>query len=189
MLHTMPSNVAGALVRTNHLLPIGDTEAQVRSRYHRNVRRNIDKATAKGITLHSEACHPRILPFLVRYDTTSLLSKWENNIREAMTVFQDKGGFAWTAEQGGEVQAAAYGVVYGDRVYFLLCQSSPAGKQAAAMYLLIDHLLAEFAGGKYKWFDFTGSGMPSIARRNLGFGAVREEYRHYRWRWYDLFTR
>lgn len=189
MMHTMPSDVVGTSVRTNHLLPIGDPEAQVRSRYHRNVRRNIEKAMLAGLGIQQIESHTDILPFLVKHDQTSLLAHWQTRLAEAMHAYQGKGGSAWTVVKGDEMLAAAYCVVYGDRVYFLLCQSSPAGKQAAAMYLLIDHLLAEFAGGKYKLFDFTGSGMPSIARRNLGFGAVREEYWHYRWRWYDLFTR
>lgn len=173
--------------RRNHILPIADPYDLVAAKYHRNTRRNIEKAHKESILVQQEENHTTILPFLISHDTTSLLSRWQENVTQAMEAFQTTGGSSWTARKDGEVLAAAYCVCYADRVYFLLCQSSQVGKQTSAMYLLIDALIRHFAGVRSQWFDFTGSGIPSIARRNISFGAIEEVYWHYQWRFWHRF--
>ncbi len=181
----LPAPYSG-VERVNHILAIDAPYNVVFAHYHRNARRNIEKARHSGVEIFKEEDHPVIVPFFIQHDSTGLISLWREKLLAAMEAFRGRGGDAWVARLGEELLAAAYCVCYEDRVYFLLCQSSQAGKQTAAMYLLIDQMVQYYAGGAYKWFDFTGSNLSSVARRNLSLGAVEETYWHVNSRWFGV---
>ncbi len=70
-----------------------------------------------------------------------------------------------------------------DRVYTLIMASDDVGLQSKAMFLLIDDVIKQYSGKK-KYLDFFGSNIENIARRNEGFGALKEVYfqLHLSWR-------
>jgi hypothetical protein len=71
--------------------------------------------------------------------------------------------------------AAGWFVYAADRCFFMVCASSPSGKDNESMYLLVDHVIRKKAGS-HMLFDFTGSNSPGIAYFNAGFGAINMPY-------------
>lgn len=61
------------------------------------------------------------------------------------------------------------------RIIYLLGTASPKGKEARAMYALIDFMISQHCNNPIT-FDFEGSEIAGIARFFKGFGAEKENY-------------
>ncbi len=79
----------------------------------------------------------------------------------------------------GELVATA--IIYStqNRLYLINNCTSPKGKELRAMYLLLDHLILQYANQPI-CIDFEGSDIPGIAQFNKGFGAEKHPYFHLR---------
>ena len=58
---------------------------------------------------------------------------------------------------------------------YLYPVSTGAGKEAKAMFFILDTFIAKHAG-KSEWIDFEGSDIEGVKRFYLGFGASVENY-------------
>lgn len=164
--------------RTNFELSLSKDYMSMFSSYHRNCRRNVQKARAAGLKVD-------------RGPGPSLFSRFvsrniENRLRHTAGLFAILEKLAATTELNGSGEITG---VYGDhqllaagwtvntpgRVLFMACASTGEGKRNQAMYALVDHIISLHAGSG-KIFDFTGSNMPGVAYFNAGFGAIKTAY-------------
>jgi len=83
-------------------------------------------------------------------------------------------------DSGSRLCAAAIFVFTGKRVTYLNAVSSNKGRNLDAMCFLIGFFLKEHAQSNLI-LDFEGSMIPGVARFYSGFGAVPENYYHYRY--------
>jgi hypothetical protein len=166
--------------RKNYTLDLSSSYPALSSHYHRNCRRNIQKAIHSGLkvapgpspsvfsrfvqrNLHQKLSGPRptFYPLLQKTTFTSL----QNNTGNILGVY----------DRAGELISSGWFVETAGRYTFLVCASTPAGKEQQAMFLLVDHVIREKAGTALL-FDFAGSNLPGIAYFNKGFGAREEFY-------------
>ncbi|NNC70563.1 MAG: hypothetical protein HKN90_07075 [Flavobacteriaceae bacterium] len=65
------------------------------------------------------------------------------------------------------------------RITYLFSVSTSEGREKNIISLIIDDVLKKYANSK-RIFDFEGSMMPNVASFFRSFGAIQEEYYHYR---------
>jgi hypothetical protein len=166
-------------VRNNHILHLNDSYVDLRKKYNRNTSRNLNDFIQSGQYLASDCSVSDCCRFLAKYDPTGLVVSHHENIETLITHALNNGiGHILTATNHGVLTSVAFYIVWHGRIYFLLCGSDASGKQVSATYAIIDAILQKFAGSGLL-FDFTGSGIPGVARRNEGFGAITETYWQY----------
>ncbi len=176
-----------AIERVNHILDIDSDYETIRSGYNRNTIRNIQYAEKSGIILDFEHNPDLVASFLVAYDQSGYMEQYSKAIRDLIGISLIKqNGFVLKATLGNQINSIAYFIEDNQRLYFLLCASDPIGKASKSMYLLIDNAIKSYAGKK-KVFDFTGSLLENIARRNIGFGAKIETYYQLKWNRFQFF--
>ncbi|MFD2512682.1 peptidoglycan bridge formation glycyltransferase FemA/FemB family protein [Pontibacter locisalis] len=71
--------------------------------------------------------------------------------------------------------AAALFIVQPEKIIFLFSGSSEEGRKAAAMTLILDHVISRYAGSN-RVLDFEGSMVPSVAKFYANFGAAPVAY-------------
>lgn len=166
--------------RKNCILDLTPAYTRLASNYHRNCRRNIQKAMRAGLTV-SGGPGPAIF---TRFIEQHLGNKLINLRKDFYPVLQriaqasiesGKGAIAGVYKPGGELLAAGWFVETAGRYIFLVCASTETGKEKQAMFLLVDHAIREKAGTGLL-FDFAGSNDPGIAYFNMGFGAKETIY-------------
>lgn len=167
-------------VRQNHILWLGKDYETLSQAYNRNTRRNISKAQQDGVSVSLYTDTAAFAAFMEAHDPTGTVKK----IKPQMAVMvaaalERKQGHILKAAVGDSTVAMAFYIKEQDRLYFTLCASDNKGKESRAMYLLIDHIIRSNADTK-KYLDFTGSSIPSIARRNESFGAEAEQHYYLR---------
>lgn len=166
-------------LRENHILSLEFTYDELLNNYNRNTKRNLAVArSVQNHTITEDAEINEIIAFLKKNDPTLLLEKHNTKvIKLIQSAISEKNGSLLVAKENNELRAAAFFIVFGDRIYFLICASDERGKEIRSMYYLIDYVIRKNAK-QAKVFDFTGSSIKSIAQRNLGFGAQVETYYH-----------
>ncbi|HLO57344.1 MAG TPA: hypothetical protein VK179_01250 [Bacteroidales bacterium] len=164
--------------RTNFELKLDKDYMSIYSSYHRNCRRNVQKAKAAGLKAD-------------RGPGASLFSRFvarniEDRLPHSKDLFTVLEKLLGTCEMNGTgkslgiyrnqvLLAAGWIVEMPERVLFMACASTMEGKQNQAMYALVDHIISTYAGTG-KILDFTGSTMPGVAYFNAGFGAIKTAY-------------
>jgi Acetyltransferase (GNAT) domain len=170
-------------VRSNHILALDGKYTEIYKNYNRNTKRNINKADEGKLILSNSKDVPSFIEFMKTHDETDVVRRIEKNILALVETSFDKGnGTLIIAEDELGIHSAAFYIMDEHRIYFLLCASDALGKERKAMFLIIDDIIRRYAGQKFI-FDFTGSNMENIARRNVGFGAETEIYYHLNFRW------
>ena len=175
-----PGNVK-LIERVNHILDIGRDYKEIRSGYNRNTLRNIRHAIKLGVTIEYENNPDMVVSFLAANDQSGSIHRYTSEIRELIkSSFDTLKGFAIKASIDDKIHSIAFFIEDNDRLYFLLCASDPIGKANKSMYLMIDRVIISYARKK-NIFDFTGSNIENIARRNISFGAKTETYYQLKW--------
>jgi hypothetical protein len=166
--------------RKNYTLDLSSSYQILYSQFHRNCRRNIQKAIHSGLSV-AEGPGPSVFARFVQRHLRQKLSGLRpvfypllQNI--ARTSLQnEKGHILGVYSHSGELTAAGWFVEAAGRYTFLVCASTREGKEHQAMFLLVDHAIREKAGTGLH-FDFAGSNLPGIAYFNEGFGAREQFY-------------
>ena len=169
-------------IKINHVLLLDKSYEDIEKKYNRNTKRNILQAKNVKLNLLKPLDYITTFEFLMLNDPSGIIKKYAANIKNFMaTVHLLNKGFSIVAMENNIIRAAALLIVEDDRLYFTLCASNDKGKKTKAMYLIIDHIIKEYSGSK-KIFDFTGSSIENISRRNDGFGSDKEIYYHLTWK-------
>lgn len=166
-------------LRNNFVLDLSPSYIQLQSNYHRNCRRNIQKAIHQGLYVKSGP-GPSVFTGYIKKNLDPSLRK-NKGLFEIMpgiiqaTLERSCGTVLGVYDRREELNAAGWFVNISGRCLFMVCASTAQGKKKQAMYLLVDHMIREKAGNMVA-FDFTGSSMPGIAYFNTGFGAEQQIY-------------
>ncbi|MBN2813122.1 MAG: hypothetical protein JXQ80_03535 [Bacteroidales bacterium] len=166
--------------RNNYTLDLSRSYAGIAAGFHRNCRRNIQKASAAGFHVDNITNLPDFIAFV-----GDNLEKKVHNLTHGMlplmrvivgaSIEKGMGELKGVYNTSGELMAAGWFVNDSNRCLFIVCASNTTGKQNQAMHLLIDSVIRAKAG-KPVMLDFTGSNMPGVAYFNAGFGAVNGTY-------------
>jgi hypothetical protein len=165
--------------RANYILDLSADYIRVKSNYHRNCRRNVQKAVHSGLNV-KKGPGPYIFSGFIKNNLDRSLSE-NAGMFETMplliqaTIDRSYGIIYGVYNHTEELNAAGWFVNIFGRSIFMVCASTEAGKKNQAMSLLVDHVISEKAGTNTV-FDFTGSNMQGVAYFNSGFGAVRQLY-------------
>ena len=169
--------------RSNHILHLDLKYAEIYKKYNRNTRRNINKANEANLILNESYDVPAFVELIKLHDESGVAGLIEKNISNLISTSFTKGsGTIIVAKDDEGVHSGAFYIIDDQRVHFLLCASDSIGKEKTAIFLIIDEIIRRYAGYKYI-FDFTGSNIENISRRNEGFGAETEKYYHLKLLW------
>lgn len=169
--------------KINHVIPLeGKTIQNIRGNYNRNTKRNINNAVLNEIYISEIFNIKEISKFIISCDNTKFFLKYPHILPSLLPEILEKGrGKVYGAFKNKDLTAIGIFVVEDLRVYFLICCSNQVGKDTKSMFLLIDEAISFYCNLGMSVFDFTGSSIKSIARRNLGFGSIEEVYYHAVW--------
>ncbi len=167
-------------LRNNYLLDLSDSYGELLSRYHRNCRRNVVKASHHHLKLKPGPGPAVFTRFVARHldmklkginhDIYPLLEKICS-----MSLERGNGEIVGVYDGVGELLATGWFVQHMHRCVFLVCGSTEKGRNAFAMYFLIDQIIRKKAGTE-TILDFSGSDIPGVAYFNAGFGAIKSSY-------------
>jgi len=166
--------------RKNFQLDLSANAVSLAAGYHRNCRRNIQRAVQSGCSI-VEGPMPPVFTVFIEKNLERQLSGirrffYPSLLRVTSASVQHQcGEIVGIHNRSGELQAAAWFIITMNRCLFLVCASTPAGKENQAMSLIVDHMIRKHAGSRMV-FDFAGSNLPGIAYFNAGFGASETLY-------------
>jgi hypothetical protein len=148
--------------------------------FHRNCRRNIQKAKHAGLTIDAGPGPQAFTRFIERH-LDRQLGRVPQSIYPTLTQLIQVAQAHGTGEITGvydiqrELVAAGWFMVTPSRCLFLVCASTKKGRDEQAMYLLVNDMIRRQAGTG-RLFDFTGSNLPGVAYFDAGFGARETFY-------------
>lgn len=172
-------NSKGFILRNTQLIDISKSYEELYSNYKKNHRKNLEKVNNSGliinsggsssdfIELTSEMFTKKGVDEIKPKDIAYLKKVVDHSLKLGLGEFY----FGYLNE---EICAGAFFLKWKKRVVVYTAMSN-LGRQAGAMFGLIDKYLKENAG-KDLLFDFAGSNIPGVKYRNLGFGARNEIY-------------
>lgn len=170
----------GIHYRNNYTLDLSRSYDELTTGYHRNCRRNIQKASNAGFRVDAIDNLSDFIAFV----GNNLENKVHNLTKGMLPMLKiitqaslnnGTGVLKGVYNAGGKLMGAGWFVNNSNRCLFIVCASNAEGKQHQAMHLLIDNVIHTKAGNPVL-LDFTGSNMPGVAYFNAGFGAVSSTY-------------
>ncbi len=172
----MLDDFAGMRPNVNHLIYTDREYKDIFKNYSRNCHRNIKKATDQGlavkklsdISAFSKFIYNNLEKQIDEFDTQQC-DMLERIIETS--VNKGTGHIYGVYLPDNELCAAGFFIETRDRCVFSVCASNKKGKEANAMYLLVNSQIEKSAGVK-KWFDFSGSNLKGVAYFNQSFGAT-----------------
>jgi hypothetical protein len=151
--------------------------------YSTHTQRHIRKADKNGLTFADGIALQDYLDFKTTNQSEEIYGKCLPDFKKLASyiLFEGKGSLVGVYNRSNELCAAAFFVFDERRIVYLNGVSSQAGREAGAMYFLMDHVIRMFAGHA-RYLDMEGSMIPGIARFFEGFGSHPETYIH----WVDI---
>lgn len=173
-----------SIAKINHILPINKDYNDISTAYNTNTKRNLKKAANQNLIFSKSTDVKTFVNFIVKNDKSERLREVSEQITHLIQNSQNLGnGNILTVTKEDKIISGIFYISDADRVYTLIMASDDVGLQSKAMFLLIDDVIKQYSGKK-KYLDFFGSNIENIARRNEGFGALKEVYfqLHLSWR-------
>jgi len=165
--------------RSNFILDLLPVYHDITTNYHRNCSRNIKIAKEAGLRTEEITDTLVFLTFIqtqLKQELKNVKSHFYTCLKDLIsTSFENNSGKITGVYNNNQLLACAWHVLYKNRFNFLVCASTPVGRENNAMYLLVDHLISQYAGSEIL-FDFSGSDMPGVAYFNKGFGSIMQNY-------------
>ena len=168
------------VLNNNYLLDLINPYERLVKKYTTNTRRNLKKSTTNKLSI-SKNIKPEALIKLFRNNRGKQLKKWNyahyHILQRIMytSVYKGKGVLYGVYTEFNELCAAAFFLKNNNRLVFLFSGSNQSARENAAMTLLIDSVIQEFASTRTV-FDFEGSNDANLARFYRGFGAKEITY-------------
>lgn len=172
----MLDNFSGMRPNVNHIINTCREYKDIYRNYSRNCHRNIKKAAEhelaikklSDISAFSEFIYNNLEKQIEEFDAQ------QRNMLERIvetSVNNGTGHIYGVYLPDNGMCAAGFFIETRDRCVFSVCASNKKGKEANAMYLLVNSQIEKSAGVK-KWFDFSGSNLKGVAYFNQSFGAT-----------------
>ena len=166
--------------RMNYTLNLTPAYLQLSAHYHRNCRRNIQKAIHTGLRV-KPGPGPSVFTRFIERNLDKKASEIRKNLYPVLqritnaSIQNGTGEILGVYKRNGDLLAAGWFVTGAGRCLFEVCASTREGKENKAMYMLVDHVIREKSESGLI-FDFTGSNIPGVAYFNAGFGASKSTY-------------
>jgi hypothetical protein len=167
-------------LRNNYTLSLSPAYVDLLASYHRNCRRNLQKAIQTGLKIKPGPGAPAFVHFVER-NLEKKQMQIDRNLYPVLRQLVSEslqrgiGEIIGVYKPTGELVAAGWFVTEQGRCLFEVCASTGEGKDKQAMFLLIDHVVQQKSGSPMI-LDFTGSDIPGVAYFNAGFGASKSAY-------------
>jgi hypothetical protein len=170
---------------TTYRLDLSHTYEELSGAYSENTRRNLKKAAAESLTYEEGIPIGGFLD-LLRQDSSAgsqiLLKK--NNRKPLLRLIiallgHNAGGICGVRSTDGTLICAVLLARHQGTHYYLAPGSLEAGRDARAMFYLIDRYIHQHSGTQ-STLDFEGSDIPTVARFYAGFGASEHHYPSFR---------
>jgi hypothetical protein len=165
-----------AEISPNFLLDLHKPYEQITDLYSKNTLRNIEKAKKKKLKIKSNITIDEFLEFNSSVEKKFIAIR-SSTLEELLRV-----GLAVNALNVYGVFSEENRLIAGlcilhsnKRLTYLLPVSNKEGKNASAMFFLIDYIIKNEANSE-KTLDFEGSKVEGIARLYKGFGAKLQPY-------------
>ena len=167
----------------NFILYLEFPYAGLYASYSTHAQRHLRRAEKKDLTFVDGIALHEYLDFKTYNQSEEIYGKCLPNFRKLASyiLYEGKGSLMGVYNRSNELCAAAFFVFDEKRIVYLNGVSSQAGREAGAMYFLMDHVIRMFAGHP-QYLDMEGSMIPGVARFFEGFGAHPETYIH----WIDI---
>lgn len=173
------NNIGGDSVEVKpnltHELDLIRDIAAIRKDYAENTRRNVKKADLQNLKVIKDPSREEIIALFRNdrgKDVAVLKEAHYDVLRKLLQALDARGRLhaRGAVNEKGELVAGAFFVEANGKVIFLFSGNSAEGKEKGAMFLIIDHFIAENAHANLV-LDFEGSNDPQLARFYRGFGA------------------
>lgn len=168
--------------KLNLVLPLNLNYPEIRTAYHSNRIRDLQKATSANVQLQTG---DNYWPEVFRLYQETVLPRLEPNQQAVLLKIIPRLVAAAIKQSVAEtyvvllptkqVVAGAIFIRYQNRLTYLLPASSETGKKVGASTYLLDQVCQQFAGSEVV-LDFEGSSKSSLARFYQSFGAQPEIY-------------
>jgi hypothetical protein len=166
------------VMKNNYVLALEGGAEMLNKGFSENLVRNIKKAAKAKITT-SEWGFPAFLQFYLSNNTAKegLKAKHEQALQRLWWELNNRGmaKIYCSNSIAGQPLAAAFIIIYRDRIINIINTSTMEGKQQGGMHLLLSTIIKQNAG-KNLVFDFEGSSLQGIARFYQSFGAENQPY-------------
>lgn len=161
--------------RVNMILPLSKEYQEIETGFSEHHRRNIRKSKgADIIAMDNISPEEFVNSFLeeLKGRIRNYTDAQRNGLIALIKVaLKNNAGFIRVlGDRTGRILSAAFFLESHGRIYYALPFSSSKGREAGAMYKLLDAVFWENSG-KSVTFDFEGSSLEGVARFNKGFGA------------------
>jgi hypothetical protein len=166
--------------RKNFILDLTPSAIELASHYHRNCRRNIQKAVHTGLII-KQGPAPSAFTHFIKNNLEKQLTGTRKTFYPTLvrivsaSMLQSSGETVGVYSHTGELVATGWFITLLGRCLFQVCASTEKGKENQAMYMLVNHMISKNAGSGLV-FDFAGSNIPGIAYFNSGFGSTVTHY-------------
>ena len=167
---------AKALIFPNFILNLLQPYDLLYKSFSKNTKRNLDKALKSNLMVQADLTVDTFLSFYFSVEKNFLSPKepvLEKLIQKGIT--ENALTLYGVYSEMKEMIAGLCVLNTGKRIIYLLPVSNPHGKEASAMFLLIDTIIRTEAG-QNKLLDFEGSRIEGVARLYKGFGAKYHPY-------------
>jgi hypothetical protein len=166
--------------RQNYQLDLSASYIYLANAYHRNCRRNIQKAIHGGLEVKRGPSPAIFTRFIHQYLDNKLVALRKSFYPLLLKVTSaslqhNNGEILGVYARDGSLLAAGWFLNGAGRCVFEVCASSESGRENQAMYLIVDQMIRNLAGTGVI-FDFAGSNLPGVAYFNAGFGAYKQIY-------------
>jgi len=176
--------------RTNYVLPLNATYAELYHQYRENHQRNIQKSKQAGCIVNRKAAIEEIID-LNRRQMKKISPIAENDYSRFKKLFQflsnENKAFAYgISNEQNQLLSSAIFFFSHNRAYYIMAANHADGRNTGASHALIDAFIKDHAQ-KDMILDFEGSDIESLAMFYNGFGAKKEIYPAIRWNrlpWY-----
>jgi hypothetical protein len=161
-----------SVVRKNYELSLKRNYEQLFEKYHKNTKRNVKKALHQSLSLRSNLDADVVWRFK-KANPVNSLSEWQYALLHSlMHAIQNRTRFESIGvyNQEGSLIAAAFFVIFKNRITMLVSSSNEQGKKKSAMFLIIDSIIKKYAARDYI-LDFEGGNVQGLARFFSGFDA------------------
>lgn len=168
--------------RANYILDLQNSYKSLHNNFSKGRKSDIKRAQKSNLAIKLSDDATKIIDlFKIEKAVNLNLKESDYQILEELTQIAFKKGKVKMLEAylNTEFIGAAIFLIDDKRITYLFSALNKKGREFSVMSLLISNVIKEYSNSHYV-FDFEGSTLTNIASFFKSFGAVKEEYFHYK---------
>jgi hypothetical protein len=165
----------------NHELFIDSDKHKLIDNYSKSVKNNIAKAKSNTISISPKPDHVEQFCSKKKELAKAYMNERLNDAQYKLINYclANKKGRIFSAQFDGLNCCSIFIMFFNDRLILQSSYCNDIGKKYGAFFFLLDHILNCEEFNNFI-FDFEGSNLEGVAKRNLGFGAKETHYQSVR---------